>query len=379
MAIKSSSQGSISFTEIKKEFGDSNGKTAGISLGKYRVGQRYGELGDGDSQFPSGMPLDEGIPQSGPISMGDFYGKRLNIVVNYYNWPEGGPGGSHSANNEATGSGGRVSRATGRYIQNNGSECVGEFKNPPTLNGAPKTEGSKVWIHINKTLGGAGCPQNSEKYCSFRTGQWPSDTDLRIHLGNEGKVYGRGGEGGVGGDGKSDPGESGSRGTSAIGIEYSGGTTIITGRSQAIAAGGGGGGGGGGAGRQEDRGNDRSAGGGGGGGGAGLPGGSPGVGGSGGDGRFVRGDGGGFGTATAGGKEGDGGNNANEAKGGDGGEGGNLGEDGESGRRGAGDDGTGDGGEGGSSGEWLRKEGNTVQTGGFQGQTFGGSTSGDVS
>ena len=189
MAIKGS--GAISFSEIKKEFGDSNGKTAGISLGKYRVGQRYGELGDGDSQFPQGMPLDEGIPQSGPISMGDFYGKRLNIVVNFYNWPEGGPGGSFGANNEATGrSGGRVSRATGRYTQNNGSECVGEFKNPPTKNGAPKTEGSKVWIHINKTLGGAGHQQNSEAYCTFRTGNWQSDTDLRVHLGNEAKVYG---------------------------------------------------------------------------------------------------------------------------------------------------------------------------------------------
>ena len=373
MAIKSSSQGSISFSEIKKEFGDSNGKTAGVSLGRYRVSQTYGEM--------SNMPLDEGIPQSGAIAMSDFYSKRLNIVVNFYNWPNSnnGSGGQSSANTEAASGSGRVSRATGRYTQNNGAECVGEFKNPPTLNGAPKTEGSKVWIHINKTLGGAGCPQNSEKYCSFRTGQWPSDTDLRIHLGNEGKVYGRGGEGGVGGDGKSDPGESGSRGTSAIGIEYSGGTTIITGRSQAIAAGGGGGGGGGGAGRQEDRGNDRSAGGGGGGGGAGLPSGEFGFGGNDGDGRFSKGDSGNNGTATGGGSGGDGGNNANEAKGGDGGEGGNLGEDGESGRRGAGDDGTGDGGEGGSSGEWLRKEGNTVQTGGFQGQTFGGSTSGDVS
>ena len=374
MAIKSSSQGSISFSEIKKEFGDSNGNTAGVSLGKYRVSQTYGEM--------SNMPLDEGIPQSGAIAMSNFYGKRLNIVVNFYNWPNSnnGSGGQSSANTEAASGNIRVSRATGRYIQNNGSECVGEFKNPPKLsNGTPKTSGSKVWLHINKTLGGAGHPQNSEKYCTFRTGNWQSNTDLRIHLGNEGKVYGRGGEGGVGGDGKSDPGESGSRGTSAIGIEYSGGTTIITGRSQAIAAGGGGGGGGGGAGRQEDRGNDRSAGGGGGGGGAGLPGGNPGAGGRDGEGRFSGGDGGGPGTTTAGGKEGDGGDNAGEAKGGDGGEGGNLGQSGESGRRGSGDDGTGDGGEGGSGGEWLRTEGNTVQYGGFQGQAYGGPVSGDVS
>ena len=373
MAIKSSSQGSISFSEIKKEFGDSNGNTAGVSLGKYRVSQTYGEM--------SNMPLDEGIPQSGAIAMSNFYGKRLNIVVNFYNWPNSnnGSGGQSSANTEAASGNIRVSRATGRYIQNNGSECVGEFKNPPKLsNGTPKTSGSKVWLHINKTLGGAGHPQNSEKYCTFRTGNWQSNTDLRIHLGNEGKVYGRGGEGGVGGDGKSDPGESGSRGTSAIGVEYEG-TTIITSNPGAIAAGGGGGGGGGGAGRQEDRGNDRSAGGGGGGGGAGLPGGNPGAGGRDGEGRFSGGDGGGPGTTTAGGKEGDGGDNAGEAKGGDGGEGGNLGQSGESGRRGSGDDGTGDGGEGGSGGEWLRTEGNTVQYGGFQGQTFGGPVSGDVS
>lgn len=371
MAIKSSSQGSISFSEIKKEFGDSNGKNPGVSLGKYRVSQRYGEM--------SNMPLDEGIPQSGAIAMSNFYGKRLNIVVNYYNWPNGGPGGASSANTEAASGNTRVSPATTRYKQKNGSECVGEFKNPPvTAQNNPKTKGSKVWLHINKTLGGAGAPQ-SEKYCTFRTGNWQSNTDLRIHLGNEGKVYGRGGEGGVGGDGKSDPGESGSNGTSAIGVQYSNGTTIITSKAGAIAAGGGGGGGGGGAGRQEDRGNDRSAGGGGGGGGAGLPGGSPGTGGNKGDGRFSKGDGGGFGTTTAGGKEGDGGNNANEAKGGDGGEGGNLGQTGESGRRGSGDDGTGDGGEGGSGGEWLRTEGNTVQYGGFQGQAYGGPVSGDVS
>jgi hypothetical protein len=370
MAIKSSSQGAISFSEIKAEFGDSNGKDPGVSLGKYRVSQRYGELT---------LPLDEGIPSSGQIAMSQFYSKKLNIVVNYYNWPNGGPFGATSANTEAASGGVRVSRATGRYKQNNGSECVGEFKNPPVRsNNTPKTEGSKVWLHVNKTLGGAGHPQNSEKYCTFRTGEWPAGTDLRIHLGNEGKIYGRGGEGGVGGDGKSDPGESGSRGTSAIGVEYTGGTTIITSAPGAIAAGGGGGGGGGGAGRQEDRGNDRSAGGGGGGGGAGLPGGSPGTGGNDGDGRFVKGDGGEPGSTTAGGKEGDGGDNAGEAKGGDGGEGGNLGQSGESGRRGSGDDGTGDGGEGGSGGEWLRTEGNTVQYGGFQGQTFGGPVSGDV-
>ena len=376
MAIKSSSQGSISFSEIKKEFGDSNGKNKGVSLGKYRVSRRFGEM--------SNMPLDEGIPQGdAQIAMSNFYGKRLNIVVNYYNWPNSnnGSGGASSANTEAGGANsGRVTRGNGRYRQKNGAECVGEFKTPPIRsNNLPKTKGSKVWLHINKTLGAGNASQSSEKFCTFRTGEWQSGTDLRIHIGNEGKIYGRGGEGGVGGDGKSDPGESGSRGTSAIGVEYSGGTTIITGNPGAIAAGGGGGGGGGGAGRQEDRGNDRSAGGGGGGGGAGLPAGGAGAGGNDGEGRFSRGDGGEPGSTTSGGRKGDGGDNAGEAKGGDGGAGGNLGEAGASGRRGSGDDGTGDGGEGGSGGEWLRTEGNTVQYGGFQGQTFGSPSAGDVS
>lgn len=376
MAIKSSSQGSISFSEIRKEFGDSNGKNKGVSLGKYRVSRTFGEM--------SNMPLDEGIPQGdAQISMGQFYGKRLNIVVNYYNWPNSNNGsgaGASSANTEAGGAGsGRVTRGNGRYRQKNGSECVGEFKTPPVRgNNQPDTKGSKVWLHINKTLGAGNASQSSEKHCTFRTGQWQSGTDLRIHLGNEGKIYGRGGEGGVGGDGKSDPGESGSRGTSAIGVEYSNGTTIITGKPGAIAAGGGGGGGGGGAGRQEDRGNDRSAGGGGGGGGAGLPAGNAGGGGNDGEGRFSRGDGGEPGSISEGGRHGDGGDNAGEARGGDGGAGGNLGEAGASGRRGGGDDGTGDGGEGGSGGEWLRTEGNTVQYGGFQGQTFGSPSSGDV-
>ena len=73
MAIKSS--GPIKFSDIQKEFGDSSPNETGISLGKYRVSESYGEM--------TNMPLDEGIPQDGAIEMSDFYGKKLNVVINY--------------------------------------------------------------------------------------------------------------------------------------------------------------------------------------------------------------------------------------------------------------------------------------------------------
>ena len=37
-----SSSGPIKFSQIKAEFGDSNGSDPGVSLGKYRVSETYG-------------------------------------------------------------------------------------------------------------------------------------------------------------------------------------------------------------------------------------------------------------------------------------------------------------------------------------------------
>ena len=348
MAIKSS--GPIKFSDIKKEFGDSNGSEAGISLGKYRVSESYGEM--------TNMPLDEGIPQSGAIEMSDFYGKKLNVVINYYS------GGTEN----------RPNTGSQRYKQKQKAECVGEFKEPPkTSSGEPLTKGSKIWLHINKTIGSSGVQQQTEK-CAFRTGIWESGTDLRIQAGNEAYIAGRGGQGGKGGDGGEENGSKGSNGTSAIGIQYTGGTTIVNGKSQAVAAGGGGGGGGGGAGRQEDRGNDRKAGGGGGGGGAGLPAGQGRDGGDG-DGRYSGGSRGSNGSKTSGGNGGQGGDNDGEARGGDGGNGGNRGANGQSGGDGGGDE-EGSGGQGGQGGNWLRTGGNSVQIQ-WQGQKIGGQSSGD--
>ena len=347
-----SSSGAIKFSQIKTEFGDSNGSTAGVSLGKYRVSETYGEM--------SNMPLDEGIPQSGAIGMSNFYGKKLNVVVNYYS------GGSE--NRPATGS--------QRYKQNSKTECVGEFKNAPkTSNGSPLTKGSKVWLHVNKTIGSQGAQQAASN-CAFRTGNWQEGTDLRLHVGNEGYIAGRGGQAGSGGDGKEESGANGSSGSSAIGLQYSNGTTILTSGAQAVAAGGGGGGGGGGAGRQEDRGNDRKAGGGGGGGGAGVPAGQGSDGGDG-DGRYSGGNGGQSGGTNDGGSGGNGGDNQSEARGGSGGKGGERGESGSGGGGGGGDDGTGGGGSGGAGGNWIRTGGNSWSNQ-FQGQKKGGASSGSV-
>ena len=75
MAIKGSGS-SLSFSEIEAEFG-SNGSR---SLGAYRLTQNVGSL--------SNLPLDSGVPTSGTIKFSDFYGKRLNIVVDCFSGGE---------------------------------------------------------------------------------------------------------------------------------------------------------------------------------------------------------------------------------------------------------------------------------------------------
>ena len=67
MALQSSGQ--ITFGNISNEFGLPPGK----NLGAYRVTENYGSL--------SSLPLDNTIPQSGEIRFSDFYGRRLNVVV----------------------------------------------------------------------------------------------------------------------------------------------------------------------------------------------------------------------------------------------------------------------------------------------------------
>ena len=79
MTIKSSGN-PLAFSEIETEFGADGVRR----LGKYRTTDP-----DFTNESPSGsslsnLPLDTGIPKSGTIKLSDFYGKKLNMIVDYY-------------------------------------------------------------------------------------------------------------------------------------------------------------------------------------------------------------------------------------------------------------------------------------------------------
>ena len=287
MAIKSSGS-PLSFSEIESEFGTNNSR----SLGNYRINQTVGSL--------SNKPLDTGIPQSGSISFSQFYDKRLNVVVDFYS------------------GGGQLLRqnAKSRY-NNNKVTVIGGFR-------GRKEAGSKILIHVNKTI---GSEKGNQANVALRTGNWNSDVVLSVDIGSNGRLYGAGGDGGKGADSWSDGGSqnggSGGNGTSALGIEHEE-TTVNVQSGGKIICGFGGGGGGAGA-RQVDSGADRSGCGGGGGGGAGLPAGNGGERGrrrSGEADEVQNGSGGSAGQLEENGEGGEGGNNRNEAIGADGGRGG---------------------------------------------------------
>ena len=169
----------------------------------------------------------------------------MNVVVDFHT------GGQESRQN-----------AKSRY-NNNSVTVIGGFR-------GRKEAGSKILIHVNKTIGSAKGSQNN---VALRTGGWDSDVVLSVDVGSSGRLYGAGGDGGEGSDSFSDAGSnnatSGGNGTSALGIEHEE-TAVNIQSGGRIRCGFGGGGGGSGA-RQVDSGADRSACGGGGGGGAGLP------------------------------------------------------------------------------------------------------------
>ena len=367
MAIKASGS-SLKFSEIEYEFGQNNDR----DLGEYRVSESHGQL--------SNMPLDTGIPQSGQIKFSQFYGKKLNIVVDMY-------------------SGGTEYRKNARSDKyNNGNlHVIGGFRNAPNDSGeAPigGVRGKKVFIHVNKTFGSG---KTNPMFCAVRTGSWQSDTELRIDVGTSGKIYGSGGDGGPGCNGVPDQNNScsndaikGKPGTSALGIEYApaGNQTVVNNNGRIIC--GFGGGGGGGSARQEDGGKwtgrqDRSASGGGGGGGAGLP---FGTGGAGlastwdqGD-ELISGTAGEAGATQNGGEQGgeggEGGNNgAGEAVGGEGGNGGdetNL--DAEAGAQAPAGKFRGSGGTAGARGDAIRRDVNHTNVSITGSGTLVGSTSG---
>ena len=71
MAVKASGS-PLSFSEIETDFVQNIDR----ELVEYRVRQTLGGL--------SNQPLDTGIPQSGAIKFSEFYGKRLNVIIDYH-------------------------------------------------------------------------------------------------------------------------------------------------------------------------------------------------------------------------------------------------------------------------------------------------------
>ena len=211
MALQAS--GPISFSQIANEFGTPPGK----NLGAYRISSPpIGSL--------SGLPLDAGIPQSGPIGFGSFYSKRLNVVVDLFDIEQDSV------------------RRVARNRYNNGNVVVigptGGTRTKPT-----SSTGTKVYINVNKRIGSEKGDINK---VALATGSWDANTELIIVVGPNGVLMGAGGDGGAGGAGSDSSvgkGKNATQGTSALGIQYS--TTLIN--NGFIFGGRGGGGGGGGA------------------------------------------------------------------------------------------------------------------------------------
>jgi hypothetical protein len=204
MALQGS--GSISFSQIANEFGTPPGR----NLGAYRVSENVGSL--------SNLALDDGVPRSGTIRFSNFYGKRLNIVVDLHSIPQ-----------DST-----RRNARNRY-DNNGVRVIGGFRSRPS-----SSSGTKVFINVNRRIGSA---KGNRNFVALTTGSWNSNTQLITVIGPNGSLMGAGGDGGIGGGGGGARGENGTQGTSALGIQYP--TTII---NQGFIFGGRGGGGGGAAG-----------------------------------------------------------------------------------------------------------------------------------
>ena len=309
--------GQISALDIKNEFGETG--SGQVSLGSYRVNQDVGELGE--------MPLDTGVPQSGSISFDNLRNKKLNVIVNYHS---SGTIYRQNARSHYDAAGGNIT-------------YIGGFKsgNPPSSG-----EGTKVIIHVNKTI---GSDTGNANRCALRTGTWAGDAEVRVDVGGEGRIFGAGGNGGRGANWEGEPGVNGGSGSSALGVEKSMTVNIRTGGYIQAGYGGGGGGGGG---YDTDKHDDELGSGGGGGGGAGLPGGE---GGPGGDGWKADGAAGSDGSWNAAGDGGNGGNADGEGIGGNGGEGGSPGESANSGGGGTGNRATGPGGPGGGNGAAVRR------------------------
>jgi len=250
----------ISFSQIRTEFGTDGDNTNGpVRLGQYRntdpsfSNKNVGSLTN--LSLDSGIGFVPGAP--GAINVDAFHGKKLNVIVDYYSGStENRPNDARTKYQASSASGNRV--------------VVGGYKDRVV----DDSSGSKVIIHVNKTIGSATGSVNN---CAVRTGTgWESGTSLSIVVGSSGAIYGAGGNGGNGCTAEEGGlnGGNGGDGSSALGISYSG-TNVILASGAIISKGYGGGGGGGGSNGIEEAGGEDSLFlehvGSGGGGGAGLP------------------------------------------------------------------------------------------------------------
>lgn len=297
MAIKSAGT-SLKWSEIQTEFGPT--PTSMSNMKQYRDIDPVGDISD--------LSLDEEysvarFPTSGEVKFSDFYGKRLNIIVNYYDTLSTGWSlvynafsvspvyrvrlvvatgvYTYTANNADVGTStdttldlGSTRYSVGDEVSDTGDSKIFKIKIEQQGNsrvdaklkydsgtieqdfivvggmrGKPgTTAGCKVRIHVNQEIVSA---KGNEEICALKTGNWSGDTILAIDVGANGRIYGAGGNGGRGGGGIDDNnacrGFDGESGTSALGIEHTtpGFTYLNVMNGGLIQAGYGGGGGGG--------------------------------------------------------------------------------------------------------------------------------------
>ena len=166
MTIGVNTGSTIQASQIRTEFGAS-APDNGVSLGNYRLTRTVGELS---------LPLDEGVPTSGPIKMSDFSQKSLNVVVNVHS------GGVEYGVN-----------AKAKYNNNEVTVIC-------PISRSKKQGGSKIIIHCNKKLGAVSNPGHNtpQTRCALKTGTWSNPTHVHVILGGEANVRGSGGGGGGG-------------------------------------------------------------------------------------------------------------------------------------------------------------------------------------
>tara|TARA_R100001082_G_scaffold1592_1_gene1385 strand:+ start:1394 stop:3097 length:1704 start_codon:yes stop_codon:yes gene_type:complete len=193
MTVKSS--GSISFKyDIEAEFGQA--RSGSRRMGKYRKNHVYGDMK---------LPLDTGIPRSGPIKFSDFYGKGRNAIVDAYSgsWKE-------SARIE-----------NGIAIQINAyHDCDRYNVGYPTLKKKNIDNCNTVIIHVNQRIGSVHeYEAKGQDQVAFKFGTEWNGASVKLYVGENGLIAGAGGQGGKGGV-YAWHGYDGGPGNSAIGIDY---------------------------------------------------------------------------------------------------------------------------------------------------------------